>query len=152
MRSVSRHVFVSLAALACATAAGAQNPGIAKRNSNQIVREELLAASAANAYELVQALRPQWLRERGNETIRTQKVERPNGRGRIEVATIMDEPDILVYINNSRFGNVDALRDIPVTGLGALEFVSPSKATLRWGSGHTKGVIVVYTSIGGTSP
>lgn len=148
MRSVSRHMFVSLAALACAASAGAQNPGNAKRNSNQIVREELQGASAANAYELVQALRPQWLRERGQETIRTQKVERDNGRGRMEVATTMDEPGILVYINDSKFGNVDALRDIPVTGLGSLEFVSPSKATLRWGGGHSKGVIVVHPSTG----
>ena len=131
-----------------AAAAGAQNPGNVKRNSNQIVREEIQAASASNAYELVQTLRPQWLRERGQETVRTQKVERPDGRGRIEVATTMAEPEIIVYIANSRFGNVDALRDIPVTGLGSLEFVSPSKATLRWGSGHSKGVIVVYPSSG----
>ncbi len=148
MRSVSRHMFVSLAALACAAAAGAQNPGNVKKNSNQIVREELQGTSAANAYELVQALRPQWLRERGQETIRTQKVDRPGLRGSIVAGTAMDEPDILVYINDSRFGNVDALRDIPVTGLGSLEFVSPSKATLRWGSGHSKGVIVVHPSTG----
>lgn len=146
MRSVSRHMFVSLAALAFAAAAGAQNPGNVKRNSNEIVQEELQGAQAANAYELIQALRPQWLREKGHETIRTQQVERPNGRGRIEVATTADEPGIMVYINDSRFGDVDALRDIPATGLGSLEFISPAKATLRWGSGHTKGVIVVHPS------
>lgn len=145
MKPVSRQLFVFAATLACAAAAGAQNPA---RNSNQIVREELQGASASNAYELVQSLRPQWLREKGHETIRTQQAERPNGRGRIEVATIADEPDILVYIDNSKFGNVDALRDIPVSGLGWLEFVSPAKATLRWGSGHTKGVIVVHPSNG----
>ena len=144
MRPVFRHVFFFAATLACAAAAGAQNPGNPTRNSNQIVREELLAASASNAYELVQSLRPQWLRDKGHETIRTQQAERPNGRGRIEVATIADEPDILVYIENTRFGNADALRDIPVSGLGSLEFISPTKATLRWGSGHTKGVIMVH--------
>ena len=145
MKPVSRHMFVFAATLACAAAAGAQNP---TRNSNQIVREELQGAQAANAYELIQALRPQWLREKGHETIRTQQVERPNGRGRIEVATTSAEPGIIVYINDSRFGDVDALHDIPVTGLGSLEFISPTKATLRWGSGHTKGVIVVHPATG----
>ena len=148
MRSVSQHMLVSLAALTFAAAAGAQNPGNAKRNSNVILREELQGAQAANAYELVQSFRPQWFRERGHETIRTQQVERPNGRGRIEVATTSAEPDILVYINDSRFGDVDALRDIPATGLGSLEFISPTKATLRWGSGHTNGVIVVHPATG----
>ena len=149
MRSISRHMFVSLAALAFASAAGAQNPG--KKNSDVILREELQGAQGSNAYELVQSLRPQWLRERGHETIRTQQVERPNGRGRIEVATTSAEPALLVYINDSRFGDVDSLRDIPATGLGSLEFISPTKATLRWGSGHTKGVIVVHPATG-TSP
>jgi len=151
MKPISRHIFVFAATLACAAAAGAQNHGKVTRNSNQIGREELQSASAANAYDLVQALRPQWLRDRGRETIRTQQVARPGVQGRIEVATTADEPDILVYINDSRFGNVDALRDIAVAGLGSLEFVSPAKATLRWGSGHTKGVIVVHTWTG-TSP
>ena len=145
MKPVSPHAFVFAATLACAAAAGAQNP---PRNSNQIVREELQGAQAANAYELIQALRPQWLREKGHETIRTQQAERPNGRGRIEVATTADEPGIIVYINDSRFGDVDSLRDIPVTGLGSLEFISPAKATMRWGSGHTKGAIVVHPSTG----
>ena len=148
MRPVSRHMFVFAATLACAAAAGAQNPGNVKRNSNLIVQEELQGAQATNAYELVQALRPQWLREKSYETIRTQQVERPNGRGRIEVATTSAEPEIIVYINDTKFGNVDALRDIPATGLGSVEFVSPAKATMRWGAGHTKGVIVVHPATG----
>jgi hypothetical protein len=141
-------MFVSLAALAFAAAAGAQDPLNTKKNSNVILREELQGAQGSNAYELVQSLRPQWLRERGHETVRTQQVERPNGRGRIELATTSAEPEIIVYINDSRFGDVDALRDIPATGLGSLEFISPTKATLRWGSGHTKGVIVVRPATG----
>lgn len=148
MKPVSRHIFVFAATLACAAAAGAQNPANATRNPNQIALQELQGASAANAYELVQTLRPQWLRQRGHETIRTQQIERPNGRGRIEVATTADEPEIIVYINDSRFGTVDSLHDIPATGVGSLEFISPAKATLRWGSGHTKGVIVVHPSTG----
>ena len=39
METVSRHMFVFAATLACAAAAGAQSPG-ATRNSNQIGREE----------------------------------------------------------------------------------------------------------------
>ena len=141
-------MFVLVATLACAAAAGAQNPSDVTRNSNQIVREELQAASAANAYELVQALRPQWLREKDHQTIRTQQVLRPGLQGSTVIGTAGDEPEILVYINDSRFGSVDALHDIPISGLASLEFISPAKATLRWGAGHTKGVIVVHPSTG----
>ena len=153
MRSVPRHLFVALAVLASAATAGAQHPGSVNRNSNVIVREELQDASATNAYELVQTLRPQWLRENNKETIRTKKIARPSGnRNDIEIATVSDEPDIVVYVDNNRFGTIESLRDISIAGVGSLEFMSPAKATLRWGSGHTKGVIVVHTQAPVKSP
>lgn len=154
MTSVPRHVFVTFAALACAaTSLSAQNPGNAKKNSTVIVFEEVRASLESNAYDLVQALRPQWLRENHKETIRTKKVERPSAnRGDIEIATVSDEPDIVVYLDNTKFGALESLRDISVAGVGSLEFMSPAKATFRWGSGHTKGVIVVHSTAGGTSP
>lgn len=154
MRSIPRHLFVAFAALTCAaTVLSAQNPGNVKKNSNMIVFEEVQAASEGNAYDLIQALRPQWLRERGHETVRTKKVERPSGvRNETHIATVMDEPDILVYLNNSKFGTLESLRDIPVAGVGSLELVPPAKATLRWGSGHSKGVIVVRSTRGEMPP
>lgn len=154
MRSVPRYMFVAFSALVCAaTSLSAQNPGKAKKSSTMIVFDEVRASSEANAYDLVQALRPQWLRENHKETIRTKKVERPSGnRNDIEIAIVSDEPDIVVYLDNTKFGTVESLRDISVAGVGSLEFMSPAKATFRWGSGHTKGVIVVHSTAGGTSP
>lgn len=150
MRSVPRYMFVAFSALVCAaTSLSAQNPGNAKKSSTMIVFEEVRASSETNAYDLVQALRPRWLRENNKETIRTKKIERPSGnRGEREIATVSDEPDILIYLDNTKFGALESLRDISVAGVGSLEFLSPAKATMRWGSGHTKGVIVVHSTQG----
>jgi hypothetical protein len=154
MRSIPRHMFVAFSALVfAATSLSAQNPGNAKKSSTVIVSEEVRASIETNAYDLVQALRPQWLRENHKETIRTKKVERPSGyRGDIEIATVSDEPVFVVFLDISKLGTLESLRDISVAGIGSLEFVSPAKATLRWGGGHTKGVIVVHSTAGGTSP
>jgi len=154
MGSVPRHMLVTLAALACAAhgVSAQQHAANAKKNPNEIVFEEVQATRSANVYELVQALRPQWLRIPGYQTLRTQIVETVSPKGEVGTALIRDEPDILVYLNNSKFGTVESLRDIDVENVHSLEFVSPAKATMRWGSGHTKGVIVVRSTRGEMPP
>ena len=147
MRLIARDVFVAVAALAFAgTALSAQNARTpTKRNSNQILLEEIQAARATSVYDLIESLRPQWLRMTERQTIRTQSVDIADPRGRRGTVTLqtMDEPEIIVYVNNTKAGTVETLRDLPVTNVSSVELVSPATATMRWGSGHTHGAIVV---------
>jgi hypothetical protein len=50
-----------------------------------------------------------------------------------------------VYLNNVRHGGVMSLRDILVTDIQEIRFISASDATTRWGTGHGSGVIMVRT-------
>lgn len=147
MHSVARPLFVALAALAFgATDAAAQDSGSPRKDPNRILQQETQNTSARNVYELVQSLRPQWLRIHGLQTMRTTTVETTDGKGHVANATVGDEPQIVVYVNTVRFGTVDALRDLPLSNVTSLEFVSPARATLLWGGGHIHGAIVVHTS------
>jgi hypothetical protein len=88
--------------------------------------EEIGQAGMANAYDLVQALRPAWLRKQGQQT-----------------ATTPDE--IIVYLDDTSMGGLPALRQISTGNILSVEFVDARTAQFRWGSGHAQGVILVTT-------
>ena len=108
---------------ACATT------GSPERGSLDVVtRAEMDAVHAEDAYSLLQRLRPQFLRSRGSVSMRNAADAYP-----------------LVYLNNVRHGGVSSLRDIPVTDIQEIRFISAADATTRWGTGHGSGVIMVST-------
>jgi hypothetical protein len=148
MRLIAQNVFVAVAALAFAgTELSAQNVRTpTKKNSNQILLEEVQAARATNVFDLIQALRPQWLRVNVRETLRTQSTEVTDSRFGTVSRQAMDEPEIIVYVNNTKTGTIESLRDLPVANVSSVELVSPATATMRWGSGHTHGAIVVHST------
>ena len=79
----------------------------------------------SNAYNLVQRLHPQWLRKRGRNSI-------------------SDPGQILVYVEDSRQGGTQALRRIQVIDVQSIEFLRANEATMRYGSGHDNGAILVH--------
>lgn len=94
---------------------------------DEITREQLLEMPEATAFDVVRRLRGRWLRPRGAGTS-------------IRLAAT----DVIVYINNQREpGGVDALRSFRAGGLQSIEFFDASQATIRWGTGHPAGAIVV---------
>ncbi len=130
----ARTLFISLATLGlvgCAAASGTgQREG---RRSNIITAEEIASVSANNAYEVVQRLRPGWLITRGVSTTRDPTIEGGPVTG------------IVVYLDGVRRGGVEVLRDIPVEQLKELRWIDAKDATTRYGTGHTSGVIEVYS-------
>lgn len=91
-----------------------------------ISADEVAAASQVNAYELVQALRPAWLRMRGQSSI-----NRPEG--------------VMAYRDGMPIGPVGALRQIPREEIARVVYYDPMTATQRWGTGHGNGAIEVIT-------
>ncbi len=119
-----------LLAVAAACAPTAAQPTNAPRTStNRISAEEVQQSTASNAYELVQTMRPSWLRTRGTQSIN-------------------NEGTIMVYFDNIRMGGPEMLRSIPVSNIASLEFLDAASATQRWGTGHSHGAILVR-SVGG---
>lgn len=95
-----------------------------RARSGAITAEQARETGASNAYDVVQALRPVWLRVRG-----TQSVNQDTG--------------IAVYLDNTRLGGVDALRQINTANIGTIQYFDPGAAQARWGQGHSQGVILV---------
>lgn len=92
--------------------------------------EEILGDVGPTAYEIVERRRPFIVRDNGLYA-----------RGQSpELATTQP---IVVYVNEIRFGLVDALRSIPLRTVATIRFVRSTDAMTRFGSGHTGGVILV---------
>ena len=108
----------------------AKRPGEAgpRHDPNVLTREELGSVTAANLFEAIRALRPEWLSRRNPTTILTQG----------------DYP-IVVYMDRMRFGDVSSLRQLSVTMPLSVRFLSPSEAEGEFGVGNISGAIQVRT-------
>ena len=101
------------------------------RPPNEISRGEIVArgTNAHHAMGLIQRLRPAWLRSRGSNSF-----------------TAPDAMYPVVYVDEMRRGGgLRALLQIPTSEIRRMEFIGPSDATIRWGTGHQSGVIWIVT-------
>ena len=124
--------------LTCATLAAALLAGCASpRGSGEadahpdrdvISLSEVQATRVENAYELVRALHPMWLRKRGANTVQ-------------------NDGDVVVYLNDTRMGGPEALRQIDTITITSIRFYGPGSANFRFGTGHHHGAIQVSTKV-----
>lgn len=100
---------------ACASGSGGQAVG----DRNLITVEEIDASSMSVVYDVVQQLRPQFLRPRpGN------------------IAPV-------VYVDGSRRGGLDELRRIDKSTIREIRWVDGQDATTLYGTGHGGGAILL---------
>lgn len=91
-----------------------------------ILLEEIQQSSAANAYDLVTQVRPNWLRGRGSSSFRSSRVELP-----------------VVYLDDRPQGQPEILRSFAIHSLAELRYLNATSATTRYGEGHAGGIIQV---------
>ena len=121
-----------IALVACASGGGggasakAQNPSV-------ISLDEIEESSASNAYEVIQRLRPSFLRTRGAVH------GTPGATNAIEMV------DLVVYLNENRLGGTDQLRQIATTDIREIRYFNSSEATTKWGTGHSAGAIQIVS-------
>ncbi len=131
---VVRYLLLLLAISTIATCASASSDSGPGRDPNRITHAEIQAATdAQNAYDLVQQLRPRWLRSRGGRSLTM-------------------ETNILVYVDRSRLGGLEGLRQIQPEGIYELEYLDAARATALLpgiGSQHVEGAIVIHTQARG---
>jgi hypothetical protein len=129
----SRRVLVAatMALTACASSGGGASA--AKQNPNVISMEEIVESSASNAYEVIQRLRPNFLRTRGAVH------GTPGATNAIEMV------DLVVYLNENRLGGSDQLRQIATGDIKEIRYFNSSEATTKWGTGHSAGAIQVVS-------
>jgi hypothetical protein len=84
--------------------------------------------TVVNAYEAVQKLRPAMLRQR-----------------QVASANAQSMGELVVYVDNNRYGDAESLRSISASSIAVLRYYSASEAQTKWGSGHPGGAIEVVT-------
>jgi len=107
--------FLAMAAagmLACASSGS--TPKASESSRDNVTSMEIQATSASTAYDLVNKLRPQWLRASGVSSI--------GGRA--------TGPVILVYLDGNRIGTLEALRTLSAGGIQTMQFLSATRAAV----------------------
>jgi len=56
-----------------------------------------------------------------------------------------DSTSPVIHFDNSRFGDLSTLRNIPIVGIFEIRYFSATQAQLRWGMDHPSGAILVLT-------
>jgi hypothetical protein len=95
--------------------------------------EEIDATSTTNAYDLVNRLRPHWLRQTATGSI-------AGGRVTSQVT--------LVYLDGNRLGGVESLRTLTSSGIRSMEWLPATRAAIVLrdvGSEAIAGVISIST-------
>ena len=129
---MTRVLVVSLSTLLLAASANATAQTPAKkprRDANVITAEELAAKPARDLYEAVRALRPAWMM-----------------RARPTALMPQNEGQLIVYVDGTRFGNIESLRQLVPGVAQSVRYYSPSDAEAHFGPGHLNGAIEVITS------
>jgi hypothetical protein len=82
----------------------------------------------ADAYELIDRLRPRWLQIRSERSLNLPTV-------------------VAVYQNETRLGTADVLRGYPLTAITRIRYLDSAQAGLLPGAGssHVQGAIVLST-------
>ncbi len=92
------------------------------------VEIEARAPDAKTAYDVVQRLRPQFLRTRASGSIQNK-----------------NPVPVQVYVDGSLRGTVYVLRELISQGVIDITYLNGSDATTRFGTGHENGAIIVRT-------
>lgn len=118
---------VLLTGAACTASAGAGAAG-GRTRSNVLTLEEIQQRGQySNLYDLIQTLRPRWLRSQGPDTL------------------IGQQGAVQVVMDGNRMGSVQGLRNMAVSGVTTIEWVAPIDASARYGLDHSHGAIVIST-------
>jgi hypothetical protein len=114
---------LSLGLWGCASGSGGP-----ARDRNVISSEEIEAAEVRTAYELVERLRPLWLRSRGDRSTHL-------------------TTEIVVYQDNTMLGDIEMLRSIPIDLVGSVRSLDSAEAgrLAGLGSRHVERVIMIVT-------
>ncbi|HVD61682.1 MAG TPA: hypothetical protein VNC11_12490 [Gemmatimonadaceae bacterium] len=129
----SRFVYIALITgfaitSACATTKNASQGGT---QADRITESEIIATPAANAYDLVQHLRPDWLRVRpvgsisGSSSATQTTASSSSGMSKLGVLVT------LVYLDGNKLGEIDALRSLPTNGIREMRWLDPTRAHLQ---------------------
>lgn len=125
MRVVRRCLMLAAALSLAACASTGQTAEASGGNRSMLTAAELREETGSRTLEeVIRQRRPQWLVTRG-------------------ATSFGDDGDIVVYLNQVATGGPAILRTLRAETVESVQFLSAADATTRFGTGHTKGAILV---------
>jgi hypothetical protein len=120
---------VVLTLTACASSGAGSSGGASgpKASRDLLTTEQIQSTKYNNLYDVVQALRSNWMNDRGKDSLMG-----PNSV-------------VLVYLNDTKLGGVAELKSISPNEVSYIQHYDGIAAAGRWGLDHGKGVIYVST-------
>lgn len=115
-----------VAALVLATACASTGASPASGPRQEVIAATELAGHTGTARQVIERLRPRFLRVRGPSSVSNPNADR-----------------IVVYVDDSRMGGVEVLDQISVAEISEIRYMSASDATSRYGTGHAAGAIII---------
>ena len=97
-----------------------------------LTAEEIATTKAQNAYDAITLKRPFFLKSRGPRSLRG-----------APVGQTVEYP--IVYLDGMYYGEIESLRNISVDHIEEIDFLDFNAATVRFGTGHSGGIIHVVT-------
>ena len=124
MKSLNIIFFAVLLLIATACSSGKTRKDEVRRSRSIVTSVEIETTSASNAYEAIQILRPHLLQRQLSARHNVSLTEGANTKA-------------VVYLDEVRFGDFRSLEQISVFSIKQIEYISPSEATLKFGTGHS---------------
>ena len=129
MKSIRMAVLpIVLFAAACASSAASGGSATPSRGDPNTIRRTELSEAQLNemtVYQVVQQVRPRMLSSLGPTSV-----------------TGMSN-QLVVYMDATKMGSAETLKEIRMAEVQEIRYLPPSEATLRYGTGHENGVILV---------
>ena len=122
-------LFVAALFLLCSGCASGKGGTRTNTDRTVITRAQLQQNNFTNAYDAVASLHSNWLQKRGTDSF-------------------LAPGEILVYVDEVRFGGIETLRSLASSSIGSIRFFDGIAASNRWGVGHGNGVILVSSRAG----
>jgi hypothetical protein len=126
LRTTIGALLVLLAFSGCTSTTQSAEGDSARRDRYVLTEDDLQGMDRLSALEAIRRLRPQWLQYRGTSVL---------------VGTSRE--GLRVYVDRQYFGEAESLSTIMVRVIREIRFLDARQATLRYGTDHTVGAIVI---------
>ena len=107
----------------CVSGGGSEDTST-RYDRNRISLEEIEAQPPGTAHQIVQVLRPTWLRGRA-----------------LTYSSNTGRHDPVVFVDERPYGTLSGLYEISSQNIAEIVFISSSDATTRFGTGYPAGII-----------
>jgi hypothetical protein len=117
---------LALALAGCASTSSDPDAQRLSSDRSVLTQEEVRGAVYNNLYDVVQALRPSWLVQRGPISLTDPEAGR-----------------VVIYVNDVQAGGVEYLRQVSVLDVVSLRYLDPLEASAQFGLKQSGGAAII---------